>query len=272
MATILAKSKYGKNFRVSVEDKHGYHNWDSQVITLNATDRAGYSGTFDNNGYCIGTNNVSLYDLSRQIVITQGTADNQRVGNKVYMKFLHFTYTIRLAGDTLLTYLNHGTNADMFMRFRVMVVKFDNGLIMTRPEIVNWFRETYIYFRQQTLSAGAGALNVPYQSIHQTKLRESTEWTGKFKILYDKKIKMGKKKTVKISNISIPIKQNLSFDNNNNQVTDDNFQNIFAFIIGPGCNELDTDAISADKIYNWNGVNRGIAATNAVLKWEYYDI
>lgn len=269
MAKIVAKSKYGKKFNISVEDKHGYYNFPEQVIIINHTDKTGYPGDINNNGYCIGANNISLYDITRNIIISQGSNESQRIGNKVYMKFLHFTYALSLIGDTIITHLNYGTNADMFMRFRVMVVKFDNAKTITRNEVVNWFRDTYIYFRNHTLSDGTTI--VQEQSIHQTKLRESTEWTGKFKILYDKKIKMGKKKTVKIANISIPIKQNLTFDNSNNKCTDDNFNNIFAIIIGPGCNELDVDAVGADKIYNWN-TDRNIANTRAVLKWEYYDM
>lgn len=268
MATIRARSKYGKNFNVSVEDKHGYYNYPEQVIQINHTDKTGYPGDINNNGYCIGANNISLYDITRQITISQGSSESQRIGNKVYMKFLHFTYAISLIGDTLITHMNYGTNADMFMRFRVMVVKFADDMTITRNEIVNWFRATYIYFRNHTLTGGQV---VPEQSIHQTKLRESTEYTGKFRILYDKKLKFGKKKTVKIANISIPIKQNLTFDNTNNTCTDGDFKNIFAIFIGPGCNELDVDAVGADKIYNWN-TERNIANTRAVLKWEYYDM
>lgn len=269
MATIRAKSKYGKMFNVSVEDKHGYYNFPEQGIQINPNDKAGYPGDLNNNGECIGSNNISLYDITRQITISQGSSESQRIGNKVYMKFLHFTYAINLVGDTIITHLNYGTNADMFMRFRVMIVKFADDMTITRNEIVNWFRATYIYFKTKTLQNGSV---VPIQSVHQTKLRESTEYTGKFKILYDKKIKMGKKKTVKISNISIPIKQNLTFDNTTNQCTDGNFNNMFAIIIGPSCNQLDLDCVGADKVYNWNGVTRYIANTKAVLKWEYYDM
>lgn len=268
MAKITAKSKYGKRFNISVEDKHGYYNFPEQTIAITSDDQQGYPGDINNNGNCIGADNISLYDITRQITISQGSNESQRIGNKVYMKFLHFTYAINLIGNTIITHLNYGTNADMFMRFRVMVVKFDDSMTITRNEVVNWFRATYIYFKMKTLTNGS---MVPIQSIHQTKLRESTEYTGKFKILYDKKLKFGKKKTVKIANISIPIKQNLTFENTNNQCTDGSFKNIFAIIIGPGCNQLDLDAVGADKVYYWH-TSRNIANTKAVLKWEYYDM
>lgn len=262
MATIVARSKYGKKFKVSVEDKHKYFNFDSQTIYLNKTDVDKDS----NNGFNIGTNCLVAYNLSTNVVIQQGTAEDQRVGNKVYMKFLHFTYSLGLSGASLTTNLPHGDLADLFLRFRVMVVKFENE--MSSQQLVEWFRTTYIYFKTMTV----GALTWPCQSVHQTKLRESTPYTGRFKILYDKKLKMGKKKTVKVSNISIPIKQNLNFENTYNKVTDDTFKNIYAIFIGPCFNDIDTDSITSDKTYSFSSERVFLAGIHAVMKYEYYDI
>ena len=262
MATIIAKSKYGKKFKVSVEDKHKYYNFDSQTIYLNKTS----TGKAEDNGFNIGQNCVVAYNLSNNINIAQGTHDDERIGNKVYMKFIHFTYTLGLNGGSLITNLPHGDIADLFLRFRVMVVQFDDE--KTEQQIVEWFRNTYIYFKNMTV----GGTTWPCQSVHQTKLRESTPYTGKFKILYDKKLKMGKKKTIKISNISIPIKQNINFENTNNKATDDNFKNIYAIFIGPCYNDVDTDSISSDKTYSFIAESVSLASINAVMKYEYYDI
>ena len=262
MATIWAKSKYGRKFKIDVEDKHKYANMNEGQISIVKPQTT----TNDNTGYNVGSQNVWVTGLDDKVIITQGPGEDQRIGNKVYMKFLHFTYAISLDGTTLSTYLSHGQLVDTFFRFRVMVVKFDSTKNLTG--IIDWFHKTFIYFRQIT----AGGEQVPVQSVHQTKLRESTEYTGKFKILYDKKLKMGKKKTVKIANISIPIKANLTF-NENDRTTDDAFQNIYAIIIGPSCNILDMDAISYDKTINFgNVVGYTLAHINSVLKYEYYDI
>lgn len=263
MATIQARSKYGKRFTISVEDKHQYINFDSQTIRLNKM----RTDTIDDNGYCIGQNVIARFELSDNITITQGPGEEQRIGNKVFMKFLHWTYSICLNGESIIQNLSHGELIDLFMRFRVMVVKFDTA--MTKQDLVDWFKGTYIYFRQFTVSGGGTTYE---QSVHQTKLRESTPWTGKFKILYDKKIKMGKKKNVKISNISVAIKQNLNFDNTSNRCTDGSFKYIYGLVIGPCFNNLDTDAVSADKTYNFSTNYVPLAYVNGVLKYEYYDM
>lgn len=262
MATIQAKSKFGKNFKISVEDKHSYINFDYQVIRLNKM----RTDTPDDNGYCIGQNTTARFELTDNITITQGPQETQRIGNKIYMKFLHWTYSICLNGSSLIANLSHGQLIDTYFRFRVMVVKFNKA--MSEQDLCDWFKATYIYFKKIDITPEGQTLQ---QSVHQTKLRESTPYTGKFKILYDKKIKLGKRKTVKMSNISIPIKQNLNF-NDNNHVTDETFKYVYGLVIGPCYNNLDTDAITCDKTANFGPNYVELAYVNGVLKYEYYDI
>lgn len=262
MATINARSKFGRNFKISVEDKHKYINFDNQIIRLNKLS----SASIDNNGWCIGQDVLARFELTDNITITQGPGEDQRIGNKIYMKFLHWTYSICLNGGSIIQNLSHGELIDMFMRFRVMVVKFNTA--MTEQDLCDWFKGTYIYFNTVNITGGGQTIQ---QSVHQTKLRESTPYTGKFKILYDKKIKLGKKKTVKIANIPIQIKQNLNFDENN-ACTDASFKYIYGLVIGPCYNNLDLDAVSADKAYNFSVARVDLAYVNGVLKYEYYDI
>lgn len=264
MATINAKSKFGKNFKISVEDKHKYINFTDQVIRLNKI----RTDTSDDNGWCIGQNVLARFELSDNITVAQGTAETERIGNKIFMKFLHWTYSICLDSGSYIANLSHGQNIDTYFRFRVMVVKFNKA--MTEQDICDWFRNTYIYFRKYT-PEGENT-EITQQSVHQTKLRESTEFTGKFKILYDKKIKLGKKKTVKMSNIPLKINQNLNFDNTNNQCTDAAFKYIYGIIIGPCYNQLDTDTITADKSWHFSAGWVDLAHVNGVLKYEYYDM
>lgn len=261
MATIQAKSKFGKNFKISVEDKHKYINFNSQPIRINKLD-----GTkVDDNGLCIGVSNLTLFELTDNIQIAQGTAEDQRIGNKVFMKFLHWTLDMYLNGPNLITTFPHGTIVDFYARFRVMVVKFQQQ--MSEQDIVDWFKATYIYFK----TAGTNNHTI-IQSVHQTKMRESTAYTGKFKILYDKKFKMGRKKSVKITNIPIKINQNLNFDNTTNHPTDDNFKYIYGIVIGPCNNALDLDSISTDGANRMGTAYVDFAEVGGVLKYEYYDM
>lgn len=261
MATIRAKSKFGKNFNISVEDKHRYINFNSQPIRVNLLD-----GTkVDDNGYCIGVSCLGLFELTDNITITQGTAEDQRVGNKVFMKFLHWTYDIYLKGDNLITTFPHGGICDLYLRFRAMVVKFNEQ--MSEQDIVDWYKATYIYFK----TAGTNNHTI-VQSVHQTKMRESTPYTGKFKILYDKKFKMGRKKSVKMANVPIRINQNLNFDNTTNHATDENFKYIYGIIIGPCNNALDMDSISTDSVNRMGTIYKDVAEVGGVVKFEYYDM
>lgn len=260
MAKIQARSKFGKKFNISVEDKHKYINFNTQPIRVNKPD----GNKIDDNGFCIGVSNLTLFELTDNITITQGTAEDQRVGNKIFMKFLHWTYNIYFEGNSLITNFPHGTITDFYARFRVMVVKFETA--MSEQDIVDWFKATYIYFK----TAGNND-NTIIQSVHQTKMRESTVFTGKFKILYDKKFKMGRKKSVKMSNVPIKINQNLNFDSTNH-VTDETFKYIYGLIIGPCNNRLDMDAISSDSAARFSSEYKELATVGGVLKYEYYDL
>ena len=127
MAKILARSKTGKKFDISVEDKHKYVNFALQNININKPNAT----KVDDNGICIGQNTLTRFALSDSVTITQGTAEDQRIGNKIFMKFMHWTFTINFDGASMLLNLPHGKLFDFYARFRVMVVKFlflKNGL------------------------------------------------------------------------------------------------------------------------------------------------
>ena len=263
MASIQARSKFGKSFKISVEDKHKYINFTDQIIRLNKI----RTDTGDDNGWCIGQNCLARFELTDNITIAQGTQEDQRIGNKIFMKFLHWTYSICLDGASYIANISHGQNIDTFLRFRVMVVKFNTS--MTEQDICDWFKATYIYFNTVNITPSGSTIQ---QSVHQTKLRESTIYTGKFKILYDKKIKLTKKKTIKMANIPIKIKQNLNFDNTSNGCTDATFKYIYGLVIGPCYNQLDTDTITTDKSWHFSTSSVDLAHVNGVLKYEYYDL
>ena len=266
MAYIYARTKSGKGFKMGVEDKHIYYNLTPEYIYLNKSVAPANTELNINNKYCITTNKLNQYDISSNFVIAQGTDENQRIGNKVFLKFVHLTYSITLNGDIYINNLSHSQAIDTYFRFRVMVVQFNES--MSSTDIRDWFKATYTYMRTQAIHSGT----VPVQSVHTAKLRESTTYTGNFNILYDKKTCLKKNKTVKMSTISIPIKQNINFENSTNKPTDESMKHIYLIIIGPCCNELDMDTISNDKTTSFSTGDLPTFTTQGVFKYEYYDL
>lgn len=274
-AYIRAKGKGGKNFKITVEDKHKYHNYNDETIVMYKTDPLADDAFITGAGYAIGYDdtaglgNFVFYDLSYAVSISQGTGEGQRIGNKVFMKYLNFTYSINFDGNTFINRLPQGTINDSFYRFRTMIVRFDSDEAITGGYIRDWFRDTFTYFRSVNLGGGS---QLVFQSVHTKRKRESTAYTGRFEILYDKMFKMGKKKVVKMSSVPIAINQNINFDPSTGQITDDNFKNIYAIVIGPCNSYLDMDCISQDKTLNFSTSYYGPFTVNAVLKYEWYDM
>lgn len=264
MAYIWAKTKSGNSFKMGVEDKHCYKNLNDGVIAVNRFNQPAASYV-NNNPYCITTYNLVHYGISENFILTQGTDENQRVGNKVFLKFIHFTYSISMDGANYIANLSHGQAIDSYYRLRIMVVQFDEP-INSNQDLVDWFKSTYTYLRTVAIANGG---TVPIQSVHTAKLRESTAFTGSFRILYDKKTYLKKDKTVKMSTISIPIKQNVNFENTNNLPTD--LKNIYFVAIGPCSNELDMDCVSSDQSISFAG-NLNLFNVHGVIKYEYYDL
>lgn len=263
MAYINARSKYGYPFSVSVEDKHRYYNGNEKTIPVYKENDQSNEGP----GFCPFSSNFSYYNIGSEMKIAQGSADDERIGNKVYLKFVDITYGIFMQGDVLTTTFPHGTINDLFMRCRVMLVKFNKP--MTSTDFAKWFQETYTYFRTVGVAGGG---NKPLQSCHWNRLRESTEWTGNFKIIYDKKITLTRSKCMKFKDIHWTINRNTTYENTYNTATDDYLQNVYLLFIGPSCLRYDLDAISRDRVNAWTANYTNPLKVNMCMKYEYYDI
>lgn len=266
MAYIYARTKSGKGFKMGVEDKHVYKNFDDYYIYVNRNPNNAAAATEPSaNPYSVNSSKLVSFDITNNFILPQGTDENQRIGNKVFLKFIHLTYYINMNGDKYIASFSHGQAIDSYYRLRVMVVQFDDS--QTENDLAEWFRTTYTYFKMQAIYN----TTVPRQSVHTAKLRESTPYTGSFKILYDKKTCLKKNKTVKMSTINIPIKQNINFENTNNLPTDGSMKYIYLIVIGPCFNEVDMDTVSEDQTHS---LTEDIALFNTacVAKYEYYDL
>lgn len=266
MAYIYARTKNGKPFKMGIEDKHIYKNFAQQFIEVGSNINNDAQVVMTNhNPYCINAGKLAAFDITNGFVVAQGTDENQRIGNKVFLKFIDLTYNITINSSIWIQYFSHGQAIDTYYRFRVMVVQFDYAVNET--DMANWFRTTYTYFREKAIYNDTA----PLQSVHTAKLRESTPKTGMFRILYDKKTCLKKNKTVKLSTIRLPVKMNVNFENDNNKPTDDSMKRIYLIVIGPCYNEVDMDAISNDKTYALDA-DYYLFHTECVAKYEYYDL
>lgn len=266
MAYIYARTKTGKGFKMGVEDKHTYYNFPDYYIYVDKTPSEPALASMSTlNPYCANDHKTVAFNITNNFTVPQGTEENQRVGNKIFLKFIDLTYYISLRGEPYIASFSHGQAIDTYYRLRVMVVQFDET--KTEAQIAEWFRSTYTYFRNQAIYQNT----VPVQSVHTAKLRESTPYTGTFRILYDKKTCLKKNKTVKMSTIRIPVKQNVNFENATNHPTPDSMKHIYLIVIGPCCNELDMDAISFDQTKSLTG-DIALFNTACVSKFEYYDL
>lgn len=266
---IYAK-KGNKTMSIKIEEKHVYtHTFTSNselainVYKPNASTTADYV-----TGYGVNSNNIKVLHNSNNLTLQQGTAEDQRVGNKVNVKSISISLYIRFNTERLIAAFSHGQMIDTFFNFRVMTVRFNDPV--SSADIARWYRESFIYYRTVSISGGD---EYPYQSNWMDKLRESTEWTGSFEILYDKKFKIKKSKSVKQMNILVPLNGYVNFDNVSNKPTaGQKFNNVYTFLITPSNIFLDMDAVSSDKSQNMATDYTLLFYANANVKTIYYDM
>lgn len=250
MSSYKIYAKKGKKVMpIKIEEKHRYDHAvtvsTEEGIKVGKQDSTVAVDSGNPNGYGINNANIYLLHNSNNLYIKQGTAEDERIGNKVNIKSIVMTLYIHSNPQT---FINNYYDAQRVMcpfrfNFRVMTVKFENQ--MSRTDISRWFRETYIYYRTVSITGG---VSFPYQSNWMDKLRESTPWTGQFKILFSKKFQITDTHSQTQLNITIPIKGQVNFDNTSNNPTSNQYtSNIYTFLIGPSNNDLDMDMLSCDQ-------------------------
>ena len=84
MAFINVRNYRGRGFRCPVEDKHKYTNGTFGDLVL----KIGSMSAGDGVGCTFSYSSFKKVNISESIPIAQGIADNQRIGNKVYMKYI----------------------------------------------------------------------------------------------------------------------------------------------------------------------------------------
>lgn len=316
MSYVIKAYKKGSKLSIPVEDKHKY---DTQAeahdyYTFEPTNPSHklslipYTAAYDSlgaNGFgaCWGNiqHNFDIIWSGGYFGTTAGTGADQRIGNKVFLKDMsiliniymtesakrffnceYVNYTdINTDSTTLNGFTNHlkeeGETPCKF-KFRMMLVKFDT--IADQNYVKEWFNT--IYVPQYYASNGTTKPAVTNQS---RMLRESTNYTGKFNILYDKAFSINSKKGHKFINFNYKFKKNLTADTNTGGITDEDFTKLRLIIFCPTLLVNDMNGMAYSKLsdYMEKTVSLSNAATlrNYVLdafyiqtniKYKYYDL
>lgn len=183
---------------------------------------------------------------------------------------------------------NSSNTKPIWLNMRLMCVKFNDTLpgdtgnspeSSTMPSyrqqiegnIGSWFRQNWIYYDKEDI----GPHTVFKQSVHQSKMRESTPQTGTFTILYDKKFKIKDSKPIQMEFFH-NFNKNVNIDPNTHKITHDSTKNIYWFLLGPSFNRLDMSPnLSTALPYFTANDSSGITAaleTYTNLKVTYYDL
>lgn len=185
--------------------------------------------------------------------------------------------------NSIITYQDNRLGYSQWAKFRIMIVRFDdfdwpdsNPIGTLKNYFRDWFNKTYVPNFIVPITAGA---EQQYASLFATSnqakmLRESTEYTGKFKILYDEVFTLGDKDPMKHIEINLNPKKNLTFDKDGN-ITNNDWNNVFGFILPPALYGTDIDPITYRELMkqetteatDWN-----IADFTTNIKFTYYDI
>lgn len=128
---------------------------------------------------------------------------------------------------------------------RHFIVEFDSDAIdlstpgqSVRDQLGDWFTQTYIY----TTSENDGISN------QQRVLRESTSWTGRFRILHDSLLKFTLNDPIKHEVMTLKYPRYLNFDGTGNDYPTDKI--LIEFWIGPINNMLDFGSVGLGKLIN----------------------
>lgn len=274
MSSYKIYAKQGnKTMPIKIEEKHTYGHLTTVNteggIVVGKQDSLVAQDSGNPNGYGVNNANIKILHNSNNIRIVQGTAEDQRIGNKVNIKSVAITMYIH---PNTQTFINNYYDVQRVMcpfrfNFRIMTVKFEQQ--MTTTDIATWYRQTYIYLRSVSIT---NSTQFPYQSNWMDKLRESTPWTGQFEILLDKKFQLTDLHSQTQMNITVPITGQVNFDNTSNNPTANQYvSNIYTFLISPANNDLDMDMLSCDQT---NTITPSATMWNyqGNIKVIYYDV
>lgn len=229
-----------------------------------------------------GTSLISPFFFPQVNLPGKGNGHNLRNGNRITVTSIHWKCTLTpsqylpLNMKQIIQYAPSDMkqvpcNNMFFMKMRYMLVQFDDDLVMTDATIYKWFKDTFCFC---TAQAGSPIESDPYPvSVHSNVMRLTTPWISKFQILTDRRFVITNKHPQIDIDVTIPIKRQYIFDENETQpnlglIT----PNIMLFIIGPLNWQTDVDSITrlnfADGFFN----NHPLFSVHSWTKLNFIDL
>lgn len=273
--------------RIHIEDKHTYNSFNIPI----------FGARFDNNAINVNNdfnNNRPLIQYIAPTYPVTGTDENNRIGRKInstslitegFIKLyntidnnnvntIYDVYTYHnsdeftaLASQVTPQQAPYNTNeSNLDVSIRHMIVEFNNDTLSQnelREYIYNWFISLYIYTGTYNLS-----------SNRMQVMRESTGYSGDFKILYDKVHHLTLRNPIVHYKEIIPYKRVMNFDGTGSGAPTG--KQVYEIFIGPSNIYIDYGSFSLGQWINNNtdGLtpNIYVAELSSTLKLKYTDM
>lgn len=230
--------------------------------------------------------NLSLLDSARRLL--SGNT-NQITNQTPVMTTTGFTATNVgqiVTGGTIQSsefdvdnYVNHNyrANQKQWYKFRIMIVRFNDLLdeqAENETDLRNYLKDWWnkIWVPQAICPSDDNEyVDIPAVSNQSKMLRESTEYNGKYNILYDQMIELNQADTSKHIEINLEPKKNLNFGTDYHPTNED-WNNVYGFIIPPLYYKTDMDMVSYQTLQQGSETGVALAEYTSNVKFTYYDI
>lgn len=225
--------------------------------------------------------NLSLLDSARRLL----SGNTNQIVNQTPV-IQPVSYTTATGGGTIVStehdidnYVNHDyrANQKQWYKFRIMIVRFNDLLDEQRENesdlkdyVKDWWNKIWVPQAICT-SDNDGYVDIPIVSNQSKMLRESTEYNGKYQIIYDQMIELNQADTSKHIEINLEPKKNLNFGNDLHP-TNEEWNNVYGFIIPPLYYKTDMDLVSYQTLQLGSESSIALAEFTTNVKFTYYDI
>lgn len=246
------------------------------------------------------TGNSSPYDPITFFPFTLpslGTKHNQRIGDRIRVSSIRFQIKVLFSWKFITpldgnpfnttaynslnpTALNWDTQGSFlpytrWMKLRIMAVLFDKSVKITPAYINQWFNNTYLPYKP--LVSGAETADYHYAwpvSVHSNMLHMTTDYTGKFRVVFDKCLTLYSNKPMLSIDQTIPLNMDFIFKEDGNELLSPNIQ---VFLLAPRDANTDIDQYTRTQ---WNAVQGTNLFQNSIpmfhsfceTKTNFYDL
>lgn len=276
--------------RLQIEKKHTYKSYNALICGVTTDSQV--AQTHYNYDRPLITGDHPNYPVT-------GTDENNRIGRKIRTESLVSEFFINLYNtmdndnfNTIYDYFTY-SNSDtqqsitdevspqqapfntneqnLDISIRHFIIEFDRDFLgFYDPLQEDAFYKYFDWFYQKNIFTG----NYNMHSNRQQVMRESTEYTGNYNVLYDKMIHLSLARPLYHGNVSIPYVRNLSFDGVGSELPSNKV--VMQFFIGPTNPMIDYGNFNLGQFITNNapdgGPNLILAELSNTLKLNYTDV